>query len=150
MEFHRSSDICHIIFKVYLILNLGFFTHCATAEDNDSSFDQKIEDAKINFLLNKVKNSKATFMRNGSEHTCEEAADHLETKMKRGRRTFAFFGSLKPIKVETFIDKIASQSSMSGKPYKMRLPDGKILNTKDWLYEQLKSFPDQQNTKSKK
>ena len=141
MVFHRFSYISHIILKVYLILNLGIFTHRATAGDNQLDFDTKTEDAKIYFLINKVKLSKATFLRNGSEHNCVEAADHLETKMKRARRTFGFFGSLKPIKVETFIDKIASESSMSGKPYKIRLKNGKVVKTKDWLYKQLKLFP---------
>jgi hypothetical protein len=145
LEFHRFSDISHIILKVYLILNLGIFTQCAIASDDKLDFDPKIEDAKIHFLINKVKLSKATFLRNWSEHDCVEAADHLETKMKRARRTFGFFGSLKPIKVETFIDKIASESSMSGKAYQIRLTDGKVVNTKDWLYKQLKLYSPQKS-----
>lgn len=142
MEFRGLSDISHLILASYLFFNLGIFTHQVKAEEN-LGFDPKVEDAKINFLIQQIKTSQAVFIRNGDEHTAEEAADHLETKMKRARRTFGFFGSMKPIRVETFINKIASHSSMSGKPYQIKLPDGKVTGTGDWLKLELKKYPKQ-------
>ena len=121
MEFHRCHSISHIILNVYIILNIGFFTHSGNATEEKLIIDQNIEDAKINYLIERVKNSKAIVIRNGSKHSCHEAAEHLTNKMKRGRRTFGFFGSLRPMKVETFIEKIASKSSLSGEPYKVIL-----------------------------
>ena len=47
------------------------------------------------------------------------------------------------MKVETFIEKIASKSSLSGEPYKVILPSGKIIFTRDWLYDELKNKPKQ-------
>jgi hypothetical protein len=42
--------------------------------------------------------------------------------------------------VEMFIEKIASQSWFSGKPYQIRFKSGQIVNTGDWLHERLKEF----------
>lgn len=140
MEIRRLSDIPHIILASYLIFNWGIFTHHVKA-DEKLAFDPKEEDAKIAYLIKEVKESQVIFVRNGDEHSAMAAADHLQTKMTRARKTFGFFGAMKPIRVETFIEKIASKSSMSGKPYQVKLPDGNIISTEDWLKEKLKSYP---------
>lgn len=132
--FRYVISVCYIV-STYLLSS-------GTIAVADEKINQKVEDKKIYFLINEVKKSKAVFLRNGDEHDCEEAADHLETKMKRARRTFGFFGSMAPMSVETFIDKIASQSSMSGKVYQIKLPNQKPIPTKTWLYKKLKTkFP---------
>ena len=76
------------------------------------------EQQKTDHLILFVRSLKgATFIRNGSEHTPEAAADHLQYKReKAGSR-------LKTAR--DFIDKVATSSSMSGTPYMIRFANGK-------------------------
>src|SRR4051812_37840511 len=76
------------------------------------------EAEKIDHLIMAVRSLKdAVFIRNGSEHTATEAADHLAMKRKRaGKR-------LKT--VDDFIVGVASKSSLSGKPYMVRFKNGR-------------------------
>jgi hypothetical protein len=69
------------------------------------------------------------FIRNGTEHTAEEAADHLRAKWKAAGDKVA--------DVETFVDKIATKSSMSGEPYRVRKADGSEVPAADYLREKL-------------
>ena len=72
----------------------------------------------------------ATFIRNGTEHTPKEAADHLRLKWRNaGRRVKT---------APDFIRTCASGSSLSGKPYELRLRDGRTVRTSDWLWTELK------------
>ena len=83
----------------------------------------------IELLLAEVESSGLTFIRNGKEHSPEEAAAHL-------RRKWDYAGS--KIKTpEQFIDKVASKSSTTGKPYLIRLEDGSTVEAADWLRERL-------------
>ncbi|HXB41163.1 MAG TPA: DUF5329 domain-containing protein [Bacteroidia bacterium] len=89
------------------------------------------EEQKIGMLIDYIKNLKdAVFIRNGDEHTAEEAAEHLRSKRKKA-------GSKVKTAVE-FIVHIASKSSISGKPYFIKFKDGKIIPSKDLLVEELK------------
>lgn len=72
----------------------------------------------------------AVFLRNGSEHTPAEAADHLRLKWKNaGRRVKT---------APEFIHHCASGSSLSGRPYEIRLKDGRRVLARDWLWAELK------------
>ncbi len=105
--------------------------------DNDH---QRLEDAKIAYLLKRVEESGATFIRNGDEHPAKKAREHLEHKMKMARKMFWFFGPEKKISAREFIDKIASESSTTGEVYRLRTKEGKTLTTKEWLNGVLKEF----------
>lgn len=90
------------------------------------------EEQKIEKLIAYIEKSDAVFIRNGKEYPGKEAAEHLRMKRKKA-------GS----KVKTakdFIDFIASKSSMSGEPYKMKFKNGAIFNTRDVLYNELKKI----------
>lgn len=103
-----------------------------TFSDAQTSFT---EQQKINHLINYIRTLKdATFIRNGSEYKATEAADHL--KMKLGKA-----GS-KIKTVEEFIEQIASVSSMSGKPYKIKFGNGKVFNCELILKIELKKLTD--------
>lgn len=131
-----------LVMMVLLGLNSSLF-----AEENDQDKEeQKLEEAKIAFLLDKVEKSEATFIRNGDEHPAKKARKHLEHKMNMARKMFWFFGPSKPISVRDFIDKIAAESSTTGKAYHIRTKDGKTYTTKEWLDSRLKEF--QQNPQS--
>ncbi|MBI1903245.1 MAG: DUF5329 family protein [Planctomycetia bacterium] len=83
------------------------------------------EQDKIDALLAHVAASKDTFVREGVEHTGAEAAEHLRKKYASGGQ-----------KIETldeFIDKIASRSSLTGKPYQVKLADGTVVEASKWL-----------------
>jgi hypothetical protein len=72
----------------------------------------------------------AVFIRNGTEHTPKQAAEHLRMKWKNA-------GS----RVKTapdFIRYCASGSTLSGKPYEIRLKDGRTVLASDWFWTELK------------
>jgi hypothetical protein len=83
----------------------------------------------IDYLLQYVANSKAVFIRNGTEHTPAQALDHIKAK-------YAHFKN--EIKTpEDFIRLSASKSLLSGKPYLVRTPDGKEMRLDAWLTKAL-------------
>ena len=83
----------------------------------------------IDYLLQYVANSKAVFIRNGTEYTPAQALDHIKAK-------YAHFKN--DIKTpEDFIRLSASKSLLSGKPYLVRTPDGKEMRLDAWLTKAL-------------
>jgi len=89
------------------------------------------EAQKIEALIQAVADLQAAvFIRNGTEHTPKEAADHLRMKWKNaGRRVKT---------APEFIQYCATGSSLSGKPYEIRLKDGRTVLSRDWLWTELK------------
>jgi len=75
----------------------------------------------------------ASFLRNGTEHTPKEAADHLRLKWKNAS------GRVKT--AADFIRLCASGSSLSGKPYVIRLQDGRKVLASEWFWTTLKELP---------
>lgn len=75
---------------------------------------------EIEYLINAVSESGCTFVRNGKDHTAAKAADHLQMKATKGKRYY--------VTTEEFIERIASKSSWSGKPYLIQC-DGKPAET---------------------
>jgi hypothetical protein len=68
---------------------------------------------RIDLLLSAMeKQQNVVFIRNGSEHTAEEAANHLRRKMRSAGERIST--------AEEFIDNLATASSWSGKPYMVR------------------------------
>ena len=82
-------------------------------------------DEEIDFLLDTVVNSDCVFTRNGKDHAAEDARDHLQMKRKRGAR---YFDSS-----EEFIERLASKSSWSGKPYFIQCGDEPRVTAKEWF-----------------
>jgi len=78
--------------------------------------DGRVENTRqvINYLIEKVKNSHLTFIRNGKSYSSEAAAEHARTK-------YRYFRS----QIETpedFIRLCATKSLISGKPYLVVTP----------------------------
>ncbi len=67
---------------------------------------------EIDALLSWVGDSGCLFIRNDSEHSAEKAEQHLRAKYKRGRNYAAT--------PELFIERLASRSSWSAEPYRVR------------------------------
>lgn len=89
------------------------------------------ETQKIERLMEHVgKLGKAKFVRNDIEYDAESAEKFMRAKWKA-------MGA--DIKTATeFIEKIATKSSTTGKPYLIRFPDGKERKSGEYLGEQLK------------
>ena len=89
------------------------------------------EAAKIQALIGSIEQLRgAVFIRNGSEYDGAKAAAHL-------RRKLDYAGS-KVKTAEQFIDYLATGSSMSGKPYKIRFADGHSVESAVYFREQLR------------
>lgn len=87
------------------------------------------EEARINAMLNALAQKKdLTFVRNGDAHNCEEAVSHLRLKLGNTRNRIDT--------AEQFIDKVASSSSITGKPYIVKIP-GKAMKTRSLIYMRL-------------
>jgi hypothetical protein len=110
-----------LIFSVLIFLPNSFVK---------ANWFQMTEKQKIEYLIQSIeKLDGAKFYRNGEWHEPKEAADHLRLKLKNA-------GS-KIKTAQQFIDKLASESSMSGQAYKIRFKDGKVVEAKVFLNQQL-------------
>ena len=102
--------------------------------------DDKDQEQVIKQLIEKVKHSGATFIRNGDNHSSEEAAEHLSGKWRRARAFLWFKTRQSEFTPEQFITHIASKSSLSGKPYQIKLKNGTTVSTEKWLRNRLKEL----------
>ncbi len=86
---------------------------------------------EIQHLLSAIGDSGCTFIRNRKQHTAPEAEKHLAMKLRRaGSRVKT---------AEVFIDKLASESSWTGKPYVIQCGDDSTPS-RDWLTTELEKF----------
>ncbi|HEY4467156.1 MAG TPA: YfeK family protein [Klebsiella sp.] len=85
------------------------------------------EEARINAMLDALSQKKdLVFVRNGDAHNCEEAVSHLRLKLGNTRNRIDT--------AEQFIDKVASSSSITGKPYIVRIPGNSDENARPYLH----------------
>jgi len=85
-------------------------------------------------LIGALDGSSCRFQRNGSWHDAPEARAHLQRK---------YDYLLKKDKVDTaeqFIERAASQSSMSGKPYRIACPGQPEQTAAVWFSTRLKAL----------
>lgn len=116
---------------IILFVLAGFITIFSAGEGLS---ENKLEEAKkIELLLAGIgKMENVVFIRNGKEYSSKDAAEHLRRKWRKaGKR----------IKTgEDFIEFCGSGSSISGKPYKIRFPDGRVENSAVILKELLEKI----------
>lgn len=85
------------------------------------------QEARINAMLDALgQKMDLIFVRNGDAHTCEEAVSHLRLKLGNTRNRIDT--------AEQFIDKVASSSSITGKPYIVRIPGKSDENAQPYLH----------------
>ncbi len=89
---------------------------------------------EINHLLGLIKQSGCEFYRNGTWYDAQRAQAHLRTKYD----ALAADGQIKT--AEDFIEKAASNSSMSGQPYQIRCGGGAAMTTNQWFLAALARF----------
>ena len=81
--------------------------------------------AEIDELITFVQTSGVRFIRNGTEYSGADGAQHLRDKLgKAGGRVKT---------TDDFITGIASKSYLSGKPYLVKFADGHTEPTGEWL-----------------
>lgn len=105
-------------------------TDRATFEIDQTAGSRLSDREKIERLIQSIESLEgATFIRNGDEHSAKDAAKHLRTKLKRaGKRVKT---------ANDFIEGLATQSSMSGKPYQIRFADGRTVACGEFLKKKL-------------
>ncbi|UPW17080.1 DUF5329 domain-containing protein [Agarivorans sp. TSD2052] len=129
-------------FFTTLILWFGLQTQFALSAEAESENWPK-QQVRIEALLHAIEQTDLVFTRNGSEHDSAEAGAHLRMKLKRAQNSW-FAPSKEKWTAEMFIDKLASKSSLSGKPYMIRFSDGQQVESGTWLYQQLAAYDNQQ------
>ena len=124
---------CNMMRPFKLILIFAFIL-----VSGDSSFVRaqnlsNSEKQKIETLIRQVANLKdAKFVRNGSAYNADSAAVFLRRKWEANKSEVKT--------ARDFIDKVASFSGTSGKPYLIRLKDGGEIKSRDFLLAQLKTL----------
>jgi hypothetical protein len=93
-----------------------------------------VAQTEINYLLGFIEGSACEFYRNGSWYHSKKAQAHMRGKYEflvaRGEIDTA----------EDFIEKAATQSGLSGQPYKVRCRDGVVATTNLWLQVALAGY----------
>ena len=90
-----------------------------------------VEQQRIDRLIEAVAQHKdLRFLRNGREYTAAQAADFLRGKLK--------WRVEKVRTVQDFIDEVGTRSTTSGDPYFVRLADGRVLPSAEFLREELR------------
>ena len=97
-----------------------------------ASGEDEVMNAEIDHLLATVAGSGCTFIRNGKEYEATDAHDHLAMKRRRGKRHFD--------SADEFIERIASSSSWSGKPYHIRCGDDEAVLAGEWFSQLLAEY----------
>jgi len=107
--------------KAISIAALSLTALCAMG----SAAAQDLAEAEIQGLIEAVQLSGCEFERNGKRYDSLEAADHMRLKYRRGKRYAKT--------VEQFIDRLASKSSISGRPYLIICAASGEHTAKQWL-----------------
>ena len=110
---------------ISLAVALGGLTAMSAHAALDATGQQEVK-----ALLSFVGNSGCSFIRNGSTYSAKEAQAHLQDKFDHLLRKDMVNSA------EQFIELAGSQSSMSGKPYKVNCGGRERLSA-DWLTEEL-------------
>ena len=89
---------------------------------------------EIDGLFSALLTSGCEFNRNGNWHSAKQASQHLQ-----GKYDYLLKKNLLP-STEAFIDRAASQSSLSSKPFLVRCPGQPEINSKQWFTKQLEQI----------
>ena len=82
-------------------------------------------DEEIDYLISAVGKGGCTFIRNGNKFTGRDARAHLQSKRRRNAHIID--------STEEFIEKIASQSATTGKPYLISCRGENRQNAREWF-----------------
>lgn len=106
--------------------------------------DWRREEERIAYLLDQIGRIEGVVIRNGTIHPPAEAVEHLRMKLKLARNSW-FSPPREEWTAEMFIDRLASRSSMSGKPYRIRFSDDREIDSGPWLHDRLRDIEKQEH-----
>lgn len=86
-------------------------------------------DPAVAALLRAVETSGCQMERNGGLHDGKAAAEHLRMKLERSGRP--------GMSAHVFIDRVASGSTVSGRPYRVLCPGQPAVDSRVWLRARL-------------
>jgi len=89
---------------------------------------------EVNFLLGYLEGSRCEFYRNGTWHDSKAAQAHLRDKYK-----YLVARNLVNT-TEQFIERGATESSITGQPYQVRCNGGATVTSSQWLRDELARF----------
>ncbi|MGJ0516548.1 MAG: DUF5329 domain-containing protein [Methylomicrobium sp.] len=89
---------------------------------------------EITHLFSYLQESGCQFDRNGTWYDSSEAVSHLNKKYQY------LLGKGLVASSEDFIERVASESSMSGRPYRVRCGSNPPVNSADWFRAELKRY----------
>lgn len=114
--------------RILVVLALGASAVIASAAPTAKA------QREVDGLIAALGNSGCEFERNGTWHDAKTARAHLQKKYdylrKRGMADTA----------ELFIERGASKSSMSGKPYRVRCPGKAVDTAAHWFEQRLRTL----------
>jgi len=84
---------------------------------------------EIAYLIDTIRHSTCTFIRNGKDYDGVAAADHITAKYEH------FKAEIRT--TEDFIDRAATKSEMTGQPYRLRCDGSPATTASDWLHATL-------------
>jgi hypothetical protein len=102
------------------------FTLCSASVLADTKDDE------IDYLISSVGKSGCTFIRNGKRYSGRDARAHLKSKRRHNAHLID--------SAEEFIEKLASKSSTSGKPYLIRCIGEDKQTAGEWFTAVLTSY----------
>lgn len=121
------------IFILWILIGAAALNTNAHSTKNVSVWQQTkplTEKQKIEWLIAFIAKQEGSFIRNGSEYTPSQAAEHLRMKWKKADDKIKT--------AQDFIKHLASTSSVSGKPYQILLKNGQKVNVGALLNAELK------------
>jgi hypothetical protein len=116
-------------YRPFTLLPLAMLAVLLLAANVAAADNTDAAKTEIQYLLDAIGTSGCAFVRNGTEHPSPEAQDHLAMKYRRGKKYAKT--------AEQFIERLASKSSWTGKPYLVACPDEPAVDSGVWLTQQL-------------
>lgn len=120
----EGEDI--LLGEVPALENMRVFKNLAASEPGTAAF----ENARIEYLFERLKQSRYNFIRNGKTYSTARAVAHLKWKYLRVKKDIST--------AEDFVEKIASGSRKSGDPYLVRIAEGQTYPLKLVFQSELK------------
>jgi hypothetical protein len=112
-----------------LLVSLLFASGLAAAGPPAAAEPGETAQAEIAALLAAIGTSGCTFVRNDEPGTATAARAHLERKYRYARK--------KLDSAEGFIERVASKSSTTGRPYLVECPGEERQPAREWLFARL-------------
>lgn len=90
--------------------------------------------AEIQYLLRAIEQSGCDFYRNGSWHAAADARAHLARKYEAAQKHTPLHSA------DDFIEQVASRSSATGEPYRVRCSGEPVVTSGTWFRQVLARY----------